>query len=103
MKLTHHPLVVLNGCNTAKFRPDALSPFIRHLMRDCEAAGVLGTEMPVFELLAGKVAIDFLGRFLNGEPAGPALLAVRRALMAGGNPLGLAYTLYAVSELKITQ
>jgi hypothetical protein len=103
VKLKHHPLVVLNGCNTAKFSPDALSPFIRHLVRDCEAAGVLGTEIPVFELLAGKVAIDFLGRFLNGESAGLALLAVRRGLMAAGNPLGLAYTLYAVSELKITQ
>jgi hypothetical protein len=102
-KLTHHPLVILNGCNTAKFSPDALSPFIRHLVRDCEAAGALGTEIPVFELLAGKVAVDFLGRFLNGEAAGAALLAVRRALMAGGNPLGLVYTLYAVSELTITQ
>jgi len=103
VKLPHHPLVMLNGCNTAKFSPDALSPFVMHLVRDCEAAGVLGTEIPVFELLAGKVAVDFLGRFLNGEPAGPALLAVRRALMAVGNPLGLAYTLYAVSELTITQ
>jgi hypothetical protein len=103
IKLRHHPLVFLNGCDTAKFSPDALSPFILTLVRDCEAAGVLGTEIPVFELLAGTVAMDFLGHFLNGEPAGMALLTVRRALMAGGNPLGLAYTLYAVSELKMRQ
>jgi len=32
--LTHHPLFFLNGCNTAAFSPDALSPFIRKLVRD---------------------------------------------------------------------
>lgn len=103
VKLSHHPLVILNGCNTAKFSVEALSPFIRYLVRDCEAAGAIGTEIPVFEQLAGKVGVDFLKRFLDGEEAGAALLAVRRSLLAMGNPLGLAYTLYAVSELKMTQ
>jgi CHAT domain len=101
--LTHHPLVILNGCNTAAFSPDALSPFIRNLVRDCAAAGVLGTEIPVFEVLAGEVARQFLTRFLDDRPAGEALLDVRRDLIARGNPLGLAYTLYAVSELGIRQ
>jgi CHAT domain len=43
LQFTHHPLVILNGCNTAAFSPDALSPFIRTLVRDCEAAGAIGT------------------------------------------------------------
>jgi hypothetical protein len=103
LQLTHHPLVILNGCNTAMFSPDALSPFIRTLARDCEAAGALGTEIPVFELLAGEVARKFLTRFLDGESAGEALLSVRRDLLSRGNPMGLAYTLYSVAELKIVQ
>jgi hypothetical protein len=103
LRLAHHPLVILNDCNTAAFSPDALSPFIRTLVRDGEAAGALGTEIPVFELLAGDVARRFLIRFLGGESAGAALLNLRRDLLAVGNPLGLAYTLYAVAELKLVQ
>lgn len=102
-RLTHHPLVVLNGCNTAVFSPDALSPFIRTLVRDCEAAGALGTEIPVFESLAGEVACQFLTKFFDAQNAGEALLAIRRDLLARGNPLGLVYTLYAVAELQIVQ
>lgn len=101
--LAHNPLVILNGCNTAAFSPDALSPFIRTLVRDCEAAGAIGTEIPVFELLAGEVAYQFLARFLVGKSAGEALLGVRHDLLARGNPMGLVYTLYAVSELAIVQ
>lgn len=103
VQLTHHPLFFINGCNTAAFSPDALSPFIRKLVRDCEAAGAIGTEIPVFELLAAEVARLFLTRFLDGQMAGEALLDIRRELLARGNPLGLVYTLYAVAELTIVQ
>ncbi len=96
------PLVIVNGCSTAAFSPDALSPFVRKFTRDREAGGVLGTEIPVHEVLAGEVAVLFLQRFLEGEQAGPALLAVRRSLLAEKNPLGLAYTLYAMAELSIS-
>jgi CHAT domain-containing protein len=97
----HYPLVILNGCGTAGFSPDALSPFVIRFVRDRGAAGVLGTEIPVWEQLATAVARDFLRRFLAGEGAGPALLAVRRQLLAERNPLGLLYTLYAPAELAL--
>jgi hypothetical protein len=48
-------------------------------------------------------ARQFLTRFLDGESAGKALLGIRRYLLVRGNPMGLAYTLYAVVELKIVQ
>src|SRR5579862_6245894 len=48
------------GCNTAAFSPDALSPFISKFIRDCAAAGAIGTEIPVWEQLAGEVARLFL-------------------------------------------
>jgi hypothetical protein len=100
---SHHPLVILNGCGTVAFSPDALSPFITTLVRDRQASGVLGTEIPVWEQLANEVAVEFLGRFLTGRPAGEALLEVRRALLAQHNPLGLIYTLYAAAELTLVR
>jgi hypothetical protein len=99
----HHPLVFLNGCGTVAFSPDALSPFIVTLVRDREASGVIGTEIPVWEQLASEVAIEFLNRFLAGQPAGEALLEVRRNLLARYNPLGLIYTLYGLAELALVR
>jgi CHAT domain-containing protein len=97
----HHPLVFLNGCGTGAFTPDALSPFIIKLVEDRGAAGVIATEMPVWEALAGEMAVSFLREFLAGKPAGEALLLARRALLAQNNPLGLAYTLYAAEQLVL--
>jgi hypothetical protein len=99
----HAPLVFLNGCNTAMFSPDALSPFIRTVVSSCGAAGAVGTEIPVFEQLAATFAKSFLKRFLDGDAAGKALLDARLEFLAQNNPLGLAYTLYAFSSLAIAQ
>ena len=97
----HAPLVVLNGCRTAAYRPDALSPFIDRLTADRHASGVLGTEVAVWEQLAGEVGLRFVAAFVTGAAAGEALRDVRRELLCKGNPLGLAYTLYAVAELRL--
>jgi hypothetical protein len=97
---THNPLVILNGCGTVGFSPDALSPFIPILVDDRGAAGLLGTEISVWEQLAGEFAEHFLRAFISGEKAGAALVQARRRLLAQRNPLGLAYTLYANSDLR---
>ncbi len=97
----YSPLIILNGCSTAAFTPDALSPFIRKFTRDGEAGGVMGTEIPVHQDLAAEVGCQMLERVLDGEPVGTALLAVRRVLLAQRNPLGLAYTLFAFSDLTV--
>jgi hypothetical protein len=47
--------------------------------------------------------VAFLNPFLDGVPAGEALLRARQKLLADKNPLGLAYVLYAVAELQIVQ
>ncbi|GLH99804.1 hypothetical protein [Phytohabitans aurantiacus] len=91
----HRPLIVLNGCRTAAFRPDALSPFLRKLVQDRMAGALLGTEISVWEQLATEVGAKFLHAFLDGQTAGAALLKIRQDLLARRNPLGLAYTLYA--------
>ena len=98
----HHPLVILNGCGTVGFSPDALSPFIPILVDDRGAAGLLGTEISVWEQLATEFAEHFIRAFLSGRTAGAALLEARRILLAQRNPLGLAYTLYANSDLRFS-
>jgi hypothetical protein len=100
---SHRPFVILNGCRTAAYRPDALSPFIITLMQDRGASGLLGTEIPVWEQLATHVGTTILEAMVGGQAAGTALLAVRQDLMAKRNPLGLAYTLYAPAELALAR
>ncbi len=100
---THSPLVMLNGCGTAGFSPDALSPFVIKLVQDRGAAGVVGTEIPVSEGLAAETAITFLSAVLSGQQAGPALLATRRSLLAKRNPLGLVYVLYGPADLELVR
>jgi CHAT domain-containing protein len=95
------PLVFLNGCATGAFDPTLLSPFVKTLMVSRRASAVIGTEIRIFTSLARRVADEFFRRFLTGAPAGESLLAARRALLAEHNPLGLAYTLYGVSELHL--
>ena len=96
-----HPLVFLNGCQTAAFSPEALSPFVIKFVRDREAAGVIGTEAPVWERLAAEFAEVFFRNFLTGKGAGESLLLARRILLSKLNPLGLSYTLYALAELNL--
>ena len=100
---SHHPLLFLNGCGTAGFSTDALSPFITAAVQDRGAAGAIGTEIPVWEYLAGDFSLRFAASFLKGVPAGEAMLLTRRALLAEYNPLGLIYTLYAVAGLTLTR
>ena len=94
-------MIFLNGCQTAAFSPEAISPFVEKFVRDRAAAGVIGTEAPVWERLAAEFAEVFFRRFLGGTPAGKSLLLARRILLSKLNPLGLTYTLYALAELDL--
>jgi hypothetical protein len=98
---SHGPLVFLNACGTLGYSPDALSPFLKTLVDGRQASGVLGTEVPVAEALAGDFSREFLERFLGGTSAGRAVLEARRVLLARNNPLGLVYTLFAPADLVI--
>lgn len=85
-------LVFLNGCRTAAVSPrqqfDLVSAFIEH----AGALGVIGTEITVFEPMAGPFGLAFLDRFICGRATvGEAIRSARLATLKGGNPLGLAY------------
>src|SRR5262249_29469564 len=98
---SYAPLVLLNGCGTVGFSPDALSPFVEALVNDRGASGVVGTEITIVEPLAAEAAMTVLGSFLAGTAAGAAILAMRRELLAKNNPLGLVYTLYSAGDLTL--
>jgi hypothetical protein len=100
---THGPLVFLNACGTLGYTPEALSPFLKALVDGRHAAGILGTEVPVAEIMASDMARLFIERFIKGVHAGAALLDVRRELLNNKNPLGLIYTLFAPAELAIVR
>jgi hypothetical protein len=65
------------------------------------AAGVIGTEITLFEPLAAPFAEECLRRFLGGTEIGEAVHGTRLALLAKGNPLGLAYVPFVVPGLRL--
>jgi hypothetical protein len=98
---THGPLVILNGCGTGDYGPDAYSSLINEF-RSYGAAGVVGTECVVSEAIAGAYICEVLGRFASGESLGPIMLDVRRRfLLEWNNPSALLYTLYAPSDIQL--
>lgn len=98
-----HPLVFLNGCETAMLEPRVLAHFV-DAFAERGAAGVIGTEVPVFEALATEVAEVFLRLFLReGRSVGEALRQIRHDLLRRNNPLGLVYTAYASADLRWTK
>jgi hypothetical protein len=94
------PLVFLNGCNTVGVSPDDLLTFTGSLAR-ANAAGVLGWEITIPETLGRQFGVDFLKGFLNREPIGELVRNLRLSLLAGYNPLGLAYTPYCLAKLHL--
>jgi hypothetical protein len=95
-----HPLVFINGCQSADMHPDAPRPFVEAFAR-LGAAGVIGTEGPVWQPLATEVGERFWLGMLSGEPVGALLRTIRLELLRKNNPLGLLYTAYASAELRL--
>ncbi len=95
------PLVFLNGCHTTGLEPEQALEFVSALVGGSQAAGVVGTEITVFEPLARDFAEDCLRRFLSGAPLGWAVRDARLALLKAKNPLGLVYLPYAIPSLQL--
>ena len=95
-----HPLVFVNGCHTAEVKPDDLLSILRILVWS-GASGVIGTEIPVPEVLARAVGSGLLARIVNHDQLGQAMRTQRLALLERGNVLGLAYTPYGFAKLKL--
>jgi hypothetical protein len=95
------PLVFINGCHTTAVAPSQALEFITPLVTYSHCAGVIGTEVTIFEELATVFAESCMGQFLNGVPIGKALRDARLTLLAEGNPLGLVYIPFVMSGLTL--
>ncbi|MGE7384316.1 CHAT domain-containing protein [Streptomyces sp. NPDC004126] len=94
------PLVFLNGCHTADHDARTWLPFVT-VFTGLHAAGVVGTEITVQQGLAGDFAERFWELLVAGDEVGSALHRVRMELLRKGNVLGLAYTAYCSSALRL--
>jgi hypothetical protein len=94
-----NPLIFINGCHTAELTTDVLVNFV-DTFAGLYSSGVIGTEVTVHQALANEVGADFLQRF-QSETAGEALRRTRNRLLCKGNLMGLAYSAYCLSALRI--
>nr|MDQ2996903.1 CHAT domain-containing protein [Chloroflexota bacterium] len=95
------PLVMINGCHTTDISPDQALSFVQTFIEYVEAAGVIGTQITIFEPLAQRFAESFLQAFRAGQPLGRAIRTARLQLLAQRNPLGLVYQPFAYAGLKL--
>lgn len=96
------PLVFINGCYTTQLTPERALDFVSGFVQTSGAAGVIGTEITIFEPLAVQFAEECLRRFLfEGQTIGEAVRGARLHMLKNGNPLGLVYIPYALPSLKL--
>jgi hypothetical protein len=96
------PLVFLNGCGTTVITPQGMHDLVSTLQQECGAAGVVGTEITVFENTAVMFAEAFHQAFVvERQDIGEATRRARLRLLGEGNPLGLVYTPFASAGLRL--
>jgi len=96
---SNHPLIFINGCHTVDATPDDFIEFNSMLAR-CEAAGVIGTEISIPEILARYFAIGFFQNLFEYKKVGVAIREQRLDMLKIYNLLGLAYTPYCYADLE---
>ena len=96
-----HPLIFINGCETTAIAPDQVMNLVQGFV-EAHGAGVIGTEITIFEELACDFAEECLSRFmLGGVSIGEAVRSARLKLLKDGNPLGLVYTPFVLPSIKL--
>ena len=99
---TTAPLVFINGCHTADTTPQTLVNFVDTFSSSLRAAGVIGTEITLHQLVANEMGKNFLDAFQHGNSVGQSLHQARTTLLRKGNLLGLVYTAYCSADLKLS-
>jgi hypothetical protein len=97
-----HSLVFINGCHTTALGPEQVLDLVTGFVEEAKAAGVIGTELTVFERLACDFAAAMLPGFLSGaETVGAAVRHARLELLRARNPLGLAYVPFVAADTRL--
>lgn len=98
-----HPLVFINGCHTTSLSPEKALNFVTAFVENALCAGVIGTEITVFEPLATAFSEAFFKRFTEGVPVGRAIRDARLDILQQYNPLGLVYIPFVISGLQLVR
>lgn len=96
------PMVFINGCHTAELTPESLINFV-DTFSAVHAAGVIGTEITLSQRLASESAEQFFKHFRKNETVGESLRKMRIHLLKKCNLLGLAYTAYCSTDLRLSK
>jgi hypothetical protein len=96
------PLVVLNACGTSATDPVTATSFPRMFLENGNRA-VIGTEVAMPDHMAATFSQRFYELFLlKGTPLGLAVNEARNHMLTESrNPLGLAYSVYGNTDLRI--
>ena len=89
-------LAFLNACRTAE---SAETGSFLEALGEVGLSGVIATEHQTVDTFAVPFGLEFLGRFLDGEPLG----AVLQGLRSRGVPLGLLYGAYCPPGLRVVK
>ena len=96
------PLVFINGCHTTALEPDSAIDLVTEFIRESAAAGVIGTEITLFEPIAVTFGEECLQRFLvERQTIGESVRGARLQMLHERNPLGLVYIPYVMANLKL--
>ena len=95
------PLVFLNGCHTAEIDPDSAFDLIDPFIKKSKSAGVIGTNITIFEPMATVFAQEFFDQFVKGVPAGVAVRNARLEILDYGDPMGLVYIPFVYAGLNL--
>ncbi|MCA9975045.1 MAG: CHAT domain-containing protein [Anaerolineales bacterium] len=96
------PLVFINGCHTTALEPEQAINLVSGFVESAYAAGVIGTEITIFEPIAVAFAEEFFARFVTQrQPVGEAIRGARLKMLEAANPLGLVYIPYVMPGLKL--
>jgi hypothetical protein len=101
--LNQRPLVIINGCHTTALSPDRALSFVKTFVEQVAAAGVIGTEITIFEPFAQAFSEIFIELFRSGNDVGTAIRKARLRLLQQGNPLGLVYQPFTYAGLKLVK
>jgi hypothetical protein len=97
------PLIFLNGCRTTALDPEQAINLVQDFI-GAGGAGVIGTEITIFEPLACEFAEECFRQFLvDNIPIGEAVRRARLKLLKTGNPLGLVYTPFVLPSLSLVK
>ena len=98
------PLIFINACHSAEINPDTLISYLDAFIGTAKAAGVIGTEVKVYQPLAMEFATEFFQLFMRqGYTVERALREVRLSFLAEGNLFGLVYTPFCWADLRLAR